>query len=59
MTNGMHLKKSQKASYHGQILIHLHQISSIGSQWVSRHEINLNLIPQHLPQVVMTIKTIA
>ena len=45
---------SYKPSYIGKILIDLHEIFSIRSQWVNSHELNINFIQPHLPQVVMT-----
>ena len=42
-------ENSYKPSYHGQILMDLYKIVSIGSQWGNNYEVNLNLIPPHLP----------
>ena len=45
---------SYKPSYYGQILMDLHKSFNIDSQQGNKHEVNLNLIPPHLPRVVMT-----
>ena len=45
---------SYKSSYHGQMLMDLHKIFNLVSRWGTKHEVNFNFIPPHLPQVVMT-----
>ena len=47
-------RNSYKPSYLGQILMDLHEIFRIRSQWVNTHELNINFTQPHLPQVVMT-----